>query len=291
MPLLRPHHLILKESFARWNAVIVQLSVAAEELNRHWFELNTSQIVKDRQRRAVASKSIAPVRASESAWLREGGHDAIHAAPAMTLDRSNGAWSACACREALEVPDITVGRIEQQEAGLRGHVAEVILVADPLRLLQNQRALVDAVRGCDTDDVWISEIRSLCFDCIAPSSTVVWMVAGSFGSATDFCSAARNAPLALFSRATLASPCSSGAAARPIRTARRLLAVVRATGRATDSVANGDPSGSPSCCDGAASGRSQLSSMPRSPLLISVVVGSARGRSSGCAEEQPSRLP
>ena len=115
MPLLRPHHLILKESFARWNAVIVQLSVAAEELNRHWFELNTSQIVKDRQRRAVASKSIAPVRASESAWLREGGHDAIHAAPAMTLDRSNGAWSACACREALEVPDITVGRIEQGE--------------------------------------------------------------------------------------------------------------------------------------------------------------------------------
>ena len=156
-------------------------------------------------------QSIAPVRASESAWLREGGHDAIHAAPAMTLDRSNGAWSACACREALEVPDITVGRIEQQEAGLRGHVAEVILVADPLRLLQNQRALVDAVRGCDTDDVWISEIRSLCFDCIAPSSTVVWMVAGSFDSATDFCSAARNAPLALFSRATLASPCSSGA--------------------------------------------------------------------------------
>ena len=33
--------------------LIVQLGVATEELNRHWFELNTSQIVKDRQRRAV----------------------------------------------------------------------------------------------------------------------------------------------------------------------------------------------------------------------------------------------
>jgi predicted phage-related endonuclease len=33
--------------------LIVQLGVATEELNRHWFELNTSQNVKDRQRRAV----------------------------------------------------------------------------------------------------------------------------------------------------------------------------------------------------------------------------------------------
>jgi len=33
--------------------LIVQLGVATEELNRHWFELNTRQIVKDRQRRAV----------------------------------------------------------------------------------------------------------------------------------------------------------------------------------------------------------------------------------------------
>jgi predicted phage-related endonuclease len=33
--------------------LIVQLGVATEELNRHWFELNTGQSVKDRQRRAV----------------------------------------------------------------------------------------------------------------------------------------------------------------------------------------------------------------------------------------------
>ena len=35
------------------NNLIVQLGVATEELNRHWFELNTSQIVTDMQRRAV----------------------------------------------------------------------------------------------------------------------------------------------------------------------------------------------------------------------------------------------
>jgi hypothetical protein len=33
--------------------LIVQLGVATEDLNRHWFELNTGQVVKDRQRRAV----------------------------------------------------------------------------------------------------------------------------------------------------------------------------------------------------------------------------------------------
>jgi predicted phage-related endonuclease len=33
--------------------LIVQLGVATEDLNRRWFELNTRQVVKDRQRRAI----------------------------------------------------------------------------------------------------------------------------------------------------------------------------------------------------------------------------------------------
>jgi hypothetical protein len=33
--------------------LLVQLGVATEELNRHWFELNTGQAVKDRQRHAI----------------------------------------------------------------------------------------------------------------------------------------------------------------------------------------------------------------------------------------------
>jgi hypothetical protein len=49
----------------------------------------------------------------------------------------------------LREPDVVgvAGLGTAQEAGLRGHVPEVILVADPLRLLQKEGALVDRRPG------------------------------------------------------------------------------------------------------------------------------------------------
>ena len=49
----------------------------------------------------------------------------------------------------LREPDVVgIARLgAAQEAGLRGHVPEVILVTDPLRLLQDKGALVDRGAG------------------------------------------------------------------------------------------------------------------------------------------------
>ena len=123
------------------NNLIVQLGVATEDLNRRWFELNTGQTIKDRQRHAVhplvrwMAATLdgiveAPGRCSRPSSCCPG--------PSPSKPRSRSTWPSCSTTCGSSTP--SGGALDHHR---RRPLADVKIAADPLY----QHLLVTAERN------------------------------------------------------------------------------------------------------------------------------------------------